>query len=416
MENIEQIHRRTIKVLALGQVLGGFGLGSVLSIGSLLAKDLSGTEAWAGAAATFSTLGAATWAIPLSRLAYSRGRRPALATGAAFAISGALLVIEAAHLRFFPLLLLAIFLLGAGSATGLQARFAATDIPVQGRQGKSIGLVVWATTVGAVTGPNLFGPGDALGSLLGLPHLTGPFLFTVAAQLSSTLVFWFGLKPDPLKYAQQLQQSDVKNKPKISLKSAVSTLKQNVLARYAVISIALSHMVMVSVMSMTPVHMQDMGYDIVVVGFTISLHIAGMYALSPVMGILADKVGKVRMIIFGQLTYLTALCTAGFGSENRWAVTIGLALLGLGWSASTVSGSALLSSVLPPSEKTNVQGLSDSLMNLSGAVGGALAGSVVAIFAFGGLNNFALLPVIVISLLSILVYKQANEFQAAAAK
>ena len=111
MENIEQIHRRTIKVLALGQVLGGFGLGSVLSIGSLLAKDLSGTEAWAGAAATFSTLGAATWAIPLSRLAYSRGRRPALATGAAFAISGALLVIEAAHLRFFPLLLLAIFLL-----------------------------------------------------------------------------------------------------------------------------------------------------------------------------------------------------------------------------------------------------------------------------------------------------------------
>ncbi len=416
MSNIEQIHRRTIRVLALGQVLGGFGLGSVLSIGSLLARDLSGTEAWAGAAATFSTLGAAIWAIPLSRLAYAKGRRPALAIGAAFAISGALLVILSATVRFFPLLLLGIFLLGAGSATGLQARFAATDIPITGRTGRSIGLVVWATTVGAVTGPNLFGPGEALGHILGMPPLTGPFLFTVAAQICSTAVFWFGLKPDPLKYAQQIQADAGTPKHKISLKSAMATLKQNALARYAVMSIALSHMVMVSVMSMTPVHMQDLGYDIVVVGFTISLHIAGMYALSPVMGILADKVGKIPMIVIGQLTYLAALATAGFGQDNRWLVTIGLTLLGLGWSASTVAGSALLSSSLPADEKTNVQGVSDSLMNLSGATGGAVAGSILTAVAFGGLNLFALLPVITIALLSVTLGRRSNAAQAAAAK
>ena len=416
MNNIEQIQRRTIRILATGQVLGGFGLGSVLSIGSLLARDLSGTEAWAGAAATFSTLGAAVWAIPLSRLAYAKGRRPALATGAAFAISGALLVIEAAHIRFFPLLLLGIFLLGAGSATSLQARFAATDIPVTGKTGRSIGLVVWATTVGAVTGPNLFGPGDALGKLLGLPPMTGPFLFTVVAQIGSTLIFWFGLKPDPLKFAQELQKDSAKTKHKISLKSAIQTLRENSLARYAVISVALSHMVMVSVMSMTPVHMQDMGYDLVVVGFTISLHIAGMYALSPIMGMLADRFGKIRMIVIGQLTYLAALATAGFGNDNRWLVTLGLALLGLGWSASTVSGSALLASVLPANEKTNVQGLSDSLMNLSGALGGGVAGTILSFVAFGGLNMFALLPVTVISLLSIVAYRKSIAAEAAPAK
>jgi len=416
VNNIEQIQRRTIRILATGQVLGGFGLGSVLSIGSLLARDLSGTEAWAGAAATFSTLGAAVWAIPLSRLAYAKGRRPALATGAAFAISGALLVIEAAHIRFFPLLLLGIFLLGAGSATSLQARFAATDIPVTGKTGRSIGLVVWATTVGAVTGPNLFGPGDALGKLLGLPPMTGPFLFTVVAQIGSTLIFWFGLKPDPLKFAQELQKDSAKTKHKISLKSAIQTLRENSLARYAVISVALSHMVMVSVMSMTPVHMQDMGYDLVVVGFTISLHIAGMYALSPIMGMLADRFGKIRMIVIGQLTYLAALATAGFGNDNRWLVTLGLALLGLGWSASTVSGSALLASVLPANEKTNVQGLSDSLMNLSGALGGGVAGTILSFVAFGGLNMFALLPVTVISLLSIVAYRKSIAAEAAPAK
>ena len=406
MSDIEQIQRRTIKVLALGQVLGGFGLGSVLSIGSLLAKDLSGSEAWAGSAATFSTLGSAIWAIPLARLAYSRGRRVSLATGAGFAITGAIAVINAAGLRSFPLLLIGIFLLGAGSATTLQARFAATDIPSAGKTGRSIGLVVWATTVGAVTGPNLFGPGEELGRALGLAPLAGPFLFTVAAQTLSTLIFWFGLKPDPLKYAQQLQKDAGQGKHKISFKSAVETLKAYPVARFAVMAIALSHMVMVSVMAMTPVHLEHMGYDIVVVGFTISLHIAGMYALSPLMGYLADKFGKLQTIFLGQILFVAALLFAGLGHADRLMVTIGLTLLGLGWSAATVAGSALLSATLPADEKTNVQGLSDSVMNLSGAFGGAIAGVLLASFQFEGLNAIALIPVAVITVLAFAISKK----------
>jgi MFS family permease len=406
VSDIEQIQRRTIKVLALGQVLGGFGLGSVLSIGSLLAKDLSGSEAWAGSAATFSTLGSAIWAIPLARLAYGRGRRVSLATGAGFAITGAIAVINAAGLRSFPLLLIGIFLLGAGSATSLQARFAATDIPSAGKTGRSIGLVVWATTVGAVTGPNLFGPGEELGRALGLAPLAGPFLFTVAAQTLSTLIFWFGLKPDPLKYAQQIQKDAGKAKHKISFKSAVETLKAYPVARFAVMAIALSHMVMVSVMAMTPVHLQHMGYDIVVVGFTISLHIAGMYALSPLMGYLADKFGKLQTIFLGQILFVSALLFAGLGHADRLMVTIGLTLLGLGWSAATVAGSALLSATLPADEKTNVQGLSDSVMNLSGAFGGAIAGVLLASFQFEGLNAIALIPVAVITVLAFAISKK----------
>lgn len=406
MSDIEQIQRRTIKVLALGQVLGGFGLGSVLSIGSLLAKDLSGSEAWAGSAATFSTLGSAIWAIPLARLAYGRGRRVSLATGAGFAIAGAIAVINAAGLRSFPLLLIGIFLLGAGSATSLQARFAATDIPSAGKTGRSIGLVVWATTVGAVTGPNLFGPGEELGRALGLAPLAGPFLFTVAAQTLSTLIFWFGLKPDPLKYAQEIQKDAGKAKHKISFNSAIETLKAYPVARFAVMAIALSHMVMVSVMAMTPVHLQHMGYDIVVVGFTISLHIAGMYALSPLMGYLADRFGKLQTIFLGQILFVAALLFAGLGHADRLMVTIGLTLLGLGWSAATVAGSALLSATLPADEKTNVQGLSDSVMNLSGAFGGAVAGLLLASFQFEGLNAIALIPVSVITVFVFAISKQ----------
>jgi MFS family permease len=165
-------------------------------------------------------------------------------------------------------------------------------------------------------------------------------------------------------------------------------------------------MVMVSVMAMTPVHLEHLGYGIVIVGFTISLHIAGMYALSPLMGFLADKFGKIQTIFLGQILFVAALLFAGLGHADRWMVTIGLTLLGLGWSAATVAGSALLSATLPADEKTNVQGLSDSVMNLSGAFGGAVAGLLLASFQFEGLNAIALIPVAVISVLVFAISKK----------
>ncbi|MEY4985823.1 MAG: hypothetical protein RLZZ359_709 [Actinomycetota bacterium] len=365
----------------------------MLSIGALLAEKLSGSAAWSGAAATFSTLGAATIAIPLARLANSRGRRVALATGAAMAISGAILIITAAYVEVFPLLLLALLLLGAGSATGLQARFAATDLPSNRSAGRDLSLVVWATTAGAVIGPNLFGPGEIIGHALNMPLYTGPFLFTITAQILSTTVFWFGLRPDPLLTAKAASADEHKGLVrKTSFSAAIAVLKTNPTAAYAVAVIALSHMVMVSVMSMTPIHMKSHGATLVLVGFTISMHVAGMYAFSPLFGWLADRIGKLRTVVLGQLIYVAALTIAGFGSENHDLVVVGLFLLGLGWSASTVSGSALLSSSLSIDEKATVQGVSDSLMSLSGAFGGAIAGSILTAYAFVGLNLAALIP------------------------
>jgi MFS family permease len=316
----------------------------------------------------------------------------ALATGAALAITGASLIITATALKFFPLLLVALFLLGAGSATGLQARFAATDLPANKSTARDLSIVVWATTVGAVVGPNLFGPGEILGAWLGLPEMTGPFFITILSQITATCIFWFGLRPDPLQTAQKLGDAKAA-KPKLSIGTAIQTLREHPVAAYAVATIALSHMVMVSVMSMTPAHLEQHGASLAVVGFTISIHIGGMYAFSPIFGWLADKFGKIKTVLLGQTIYVAALLFAGIGMENEQSVLLGLFLLGLGWSASTVSASALLSSSLPAEQKTNVQGMSDSLMNLSGALGGAVAGSIMAALMFVGLNLSAMAPV-----------------------
>jgi len=189
------LQRRVVGVLVAGQILGGIGMGATLSLGALLAAQLSGSSAWSGMAATMSTLGAALVAVPLARLAQSRGRRLSLATGALVAGSGAVLAISAVALDAFPLLLLALMMLGVGSATNLQARFAATDLASTRFRARDLSIVVWSTTIGAVLGPNLFGPGEIVGTALGLPPLTGAFAFSLVATVGAATVYSFGLQP-----------------------------------------------------------------------------------------------------------------------------------------------------------------------------------------------------------------------------
>ncbi|MEL0149459.1 MAG: MFS transporter, partial [Pontimonas sp.] len=269
--DLQALQRRVRTILITGQVMAGLGMGATLSMGAILAGRLSGSEAWSGMAATMSTLGAAVAAVPLARLAARSGRRISLFTGAVLAAAGAVTTILATMVELFPVLLAGLALIGVGTAVNLQSRFAATDIANDKTRSRDLSFVVWATTVGAVSGPNLITPGEALGSFLGLPELAGPFVFTLAAQSLAAVVYVVGLRPDPLLLAKELSRSP---SPGHNLGPSVDNI---VLARTAIVSIALSHATMVSVMAMTPVHLVNHGASLAIVGFTISLHIAGMY-------------------------------------------------------------------------------------------------------------------------------------------
>lgn len=378
-EELARVQRRTVWVLSLGQILGGLAFGATLSLGAVLAAEISGDEAFSGLAAAGVTLGTAALAVPLAALARRRGRRLSLATGMVIALLGVILVVLAVGGGSFPLLLVAFALVGAGQAANLQTRFAAADLATDATRGRDLSIVVWATTIGAVLGPNLTAPGEALGRLVGMPPLTGPYLITVVAQILAILLYLFALRPDPLLLAQRVVAS--------ARAAGAAIAKPDVprVARYAIFAVAAAHGTMVSVMAMTPVHLLHHGASLSIIGLTISLHIAGMYALSPVFGILADRWGRVPTIMVGQALLTAALLTASFGAESSVTVTVALVLLGLGWSATTVSGSALLTEASSEDRRTRRQGLSDLIMSLVGAVGAILAGLVLSWIGYGGL-------------------------------
>jgi len=380
------LQKQVVRVLVAGQILGGIGMGATLSLGALLAAELSGSSAWSGMAATMSTLGAAVLAVPLARLAQSRGRRISLASGALLAGCGAVLAIVAAAMSVFALLLLALMLLGAGSATNLQARFAATDLASTPFRARDLSIVVWSTTIGAVLGPNLFGPGEALGAALGLPAMTGAFVFSLAATGAASVVYSRGLRPDPLLTALAAHADQTRDR---RAPGGLAILRGNPVARFAVAVVSLSHMTMVALMSMAPVHLRDHGATLPVVGLTISLHVAGMYALSPVFGWLSDRFGRLSVILGGQGLLGLALLTAWLGDGSPDGLTACLVLLGLGWSASVVAGSALISEAVEIENRSSLQGFSDLSMNAAGALGGAVAGPVLVVLGYSGLGAAA---------------------------
>ncbi|WAA67705.1 MFS transporter [Microbacterium oxydans] len=398
------VQRRTVLVLSFGQVLGGIAFGATVSLGALLAADISGSDALSGLATASVTLGAAVCAIPLARLAARVGRRRALTLGNLFALIGIAVVILAASLRIFPLLLAGILMIGAGNAGNLQSRFAATDLAAPQHRGRDLSIVVWSTTIGGVAGPLLLGPGEIVGQAIGMPPQTGSYLFSFVAQCAALVLYIVALRPDPLLAAQRLARA-------AAATTGATVVDRPRVARYAIFAIAGSHVVMASVMAMTPVHLSHMAHgaggmaatsaDVsALVGITIALHVGGMYALSPVFGVLADRWGRLRVVLLGQVLLAGALGFAIFTGTEAWGVMVALILLGLGWSAATVAGAALLTEASAPELRTRRQGRSDSLMSLSAAAGSVLAGVVLSNFQYAGLGVAAFVLVLAIVALS----------------
>ncbi|WP_290514459.1 MFS transporter [Aeromicrobium sp.] len=375
------VQRRVVMVLALVQVVGGIGNGAGIAVGSLLIKDVTGSSGWAGMAVVMLTLGAAVFTIPLSSLAARAGRRPALTLGWLSGAAGAAVTVVGADTESLTIILLGLLLFGASTAANLQSRFAAVDRADPRQIGRALSLVVWSTTIGAVIGPNLTGPGASFARTVGVPDLAGPMMFSAAGFGIAGVLTFALLRPDPLvRVAGAAPRAR-------GIRAALPHMRGCTLT--AVYAIASSHAVMVSVMTLTPVHMQDHGAALELIGLTISLHIAGMFALSPVMGWLSDAWGSDRTILLGQSILLLAVLVAGTSGDSDLQITIGLTLLGIGWSASVIAGAAMLTASLNHDVRPVVQGFSDLTMNLAGAMGGLLAGVVVAASGFGTLNAAA---------------------------
>lgn len=389
MHNVDAVQRRTLQVLFVTQVAGGVGMTVGMSVGALLAADMVSVGV-SGLAQSAAVMGAALLAIPATRIVRRFGRRPSLATAYGVAAIGGLLTVAAAVMRSAPLLFAGFFLFGGGTTAGLQSRYAAVDLAPRTLLGRHLSIIVWASTLGGVVGPNLASVAGTSLSRFGIPALAGPFVFSTALFALAALVLVVALRPDPLVVARAAGSAAPASGAGGGMRAALDTVLANPGARLGMIATAIGHVVMVAVMAMTPVHVRGAGHDAAhtlrIVGIILSLHVAGMYAFAPVMGWLSDRIGRERVILSGVLMLLAACAVAGTAEHDTTRLAIGLVLLGLGWSATMVAGSALLSASIGADMRPSAQGLSDLVMGLAGASAGALSGVVVQAFGYPALT------------------------------
>ena len=400
-QSTQDIQKRTIKVLATTQILSGVGVAGTVAAGSLLVSSISNSETLAGLAGSTAVLGAAAMAIPLSKLTQRGGRRLGLSVGYTVGLIGAAFAIFGGSQRILIAMLFGTFLVGAASASGYQARFAATDLAEDSHRSRQLSYVVWGSTIGAVTGPNLMGPSGALAESLGLPTLVGPYILALITLGLGALVIWLFLKPDPYLTAANLRPQSEEKHELLSARKTLELIRQNPAALFAIAAIAFGHVAMVSVMVMTPIHMAHVDVTLTVIGLVISIHIVGMYAFSPIVGSLSDRMGRRWVIQLGVIILLAACLVSGLADpHNSIQLGIGLFLLGLGWSCTLIAGSALLSEAVETELRPSSQGASDLLMNLMGAGGGAMAGVIIGTLGYSWLCLFAAVPVAVLGVWS----------------
>jgi MFS family permease len=390
------IQKRTIGTLMAANAFGYAGFVAVIAVTSLLASEMVG-DRLAGIPAAAGTIGTALAAAPLAQRSKRRGRRAGLTLGYVIGAAGCVLAFSAGQAGVFWLLLLAMFVLGMGNTSNLQNRFAAADLADEHKTARSIALVVWVGTLGAVLGPPAALWANRVGVGFGAvdwvtPMLLGLVGFTLSAVVITTL-----LRPDPLEVAGGVDPSAVTENPIKGANVAMKAIWPNSHARLALLAMAVSQMAMVAVMTMTPLHMKDHGHAEMST-LVIAVHVMGMFGLAPLIGRWADRFGRVRSVQVGALILAVGTVSAVVAGYVPALVFVGLFLLGLGWSVALIAGSALLTESLHESVRVRSQGFADVTMSLFGAIAAFSSGFVKDMVGYHWLANFATIAAVLIFL------------------
>jgi predicted MFS family arabinose efflux permease len=228
-------------------------------------------------------------------------------------------------------------------------------------------------------------PAASAAEALGLPYLAGPYLAPILFAGAAAVLLFVWLRPDPYTLAVEhvgigSRRTDERARPLLEL------LRQPAVA-VALTAMIVGQVTMVVIMTMTPLHMADHGHDLASVGFVISAHTFGMFALAPLSGRLTDIVGPLNAILVGAgILALSGVLAAVAPPDGGLVLTLALFLLGYGWNLGFVAGSTLIAARTAAQDRTRTEGAVDSLVWASSAVASLSSGIVLAIAGFSALG------------------------------
>ena len=397
-----ELQKRTLRVLVSGQVVAAAALSAAVTVGAFVIQDILGQETpWGGISSATFTMGSAFMSQVLARKMSRKGRRVGLQYGYSLAIVGGLLAGYAVNRSSLPLFILGLFLYGSGQASNLLSRYAAMDLAAPDQRSQAMSYILFGSTFGAVFGPVLIQPAEKFGEdIFGWSTYTGPWIASAFFFAFALLNVAIRLRPDPLEVSGGLISQQGVGVVTPNLGVAFRTIFGIKNARVALTAMVISQVTMVAVMTMTPVHLKLHGHEDVS-PYVISLHIAGMYAFSPLVGKFADRRGKLLSISVGGLLLLAATVMAALAGEAATLLWPSLWLLGIGWNFGLIGGSSLLVESVPEKTRVTVQGAADLTMSFCGGLAGFSSGFIRKAFGFHMLSNLGTVLALILVVVAI---------------
>ena len=397
-----ELQKRTLRVLVSGQVVAAAALSAAVTVGAFVIQDILGQETpWGGISSATFTMGSAFMSQVLARKMSRKGRRVGLQYGYSLAIVGGLLAGYAVNRSSLPLFILGLFLYGSGQASNLLSRYAAMDLAAPDQRSQAMSYILFGSTFGAVFGPVLIQPAEKFGEdIFGWSTYTGPWIASAFFFAFALLNVAIRLRPDPLEVSGGLISQQGVGVVTPNLGVAFRTIFGIKNARVALTAMVISQVTMVAVMTMTPVHLKLHGHE-GVSPYVISLHIAGMYAFSPLVGKFADRRGKLLSIAVGGLLLLAATVMAALAGEAATLLWPSLWLLGIGWNFGLIGGSSLLVESVPEKTRVTVQGAADLTMSFCGGLAGFSSGFIRKAFGFHMLSNLGTVLALILVVVAI---------------
>jgi MFS family permease len=373
--------RRITTALLVSQSLGSGGSIAAATVAAIVGAELSGMTALAGVPAAVTHGGVAIGALVWSRLSDRLGRRTALVAALVTGALGAAASLAGVAIGSFPLVLVALFFTGSGSAAIHLGRFVAAEVNPRARRGRAVATVVLGGTVGSVLGPMLVGPTGAFAASLGWSEIAGPYLATGVGYALTALLLFLTLRPEPRLIGRAIALEE-RGTAAVAPARSVAQLFRDPAVRTAVACVVVAQTVMVGLMQMTSLHMHTHEHALMNISIVFSSHTFGMFAFSIVSGWLTDRWGRKPVLASGAVI-LVVSCLLAPLSPDLVPMAFALFLLGLGWNLAYVAGSALLADALTPAEKGAMQGVNDLLVAGSGALATLAGGFIMAQWGYG---------------------------------
>jgi MFS family permease len=386
--------KRNMTLFALSQSFTGAGMSLTYGFGPLMVLALTGSPDLVGVSVGLVGLSRFLVSYPVGKVTDTYGRKPGILMGLSLALVGSLVVGFGMGRSSFVLFVIGILIFAMGMNATQQLRVAATDMFPPTHRATALGYLALGSLLGLVVSPMLISLSQIIGARLGQDPLGLAWYMLPCLILPGMGLIAF-VRPDPKHIGQNLHLyypghvTAPRRQAEPTRFSAMELLRRPT-TRMAIVSNCSVQGNMAIVMVLTSLVLKDCGTSLTGIAISGMFHSMGMFAFTIPLGKLTDRYGRDAVMFPGVATALAGAGLVAY-TNSYLPVTVGAFLVGIGWAAANVAGTALIADHYATAVRGRALGFNDTCAAGISVVIALATGPLIAWVGLSGAGLMAIL-------------------------